>query len=70
VRHGVARHDWAAVAPDLAITVSAGVAVCRSGESIEQLLTRTDGALYAAKRAGRNCVRAAPVPFTGVTLSA
>jgi diguanylate cyclase len=59
VRRGVAQHEWAAVAPGLAVTVSAGIGVCRSGESIEQLLTRADSALYAAKRAGRNCVRAA-----------
>jgi diguanylate cyclase len=59
VRRGVAQHEWAAVAPGLAVTVSAGIGVCRGGESIEQLLTRADSALYAAKRAGRNCVRAA-----------
>jgi len=59
VRRGVAQHDWAAVAPGLAITVSTGIGVCRGGESTEQLLTRVDAALYAAKRDGRNCVRAA-----------
>jgi diguanylate cyclase (GGDEF)-like protein len=59
VRLGVAQHDWAAVAPGLEITVSAGIGVCRGGESIEQLLTRADSALYVAKRDGRNCVRAA-----------
>ena len=58
VRRGVAQHDWAAVAPGLAVTVSVGIGVCRGNESIEQLLTRADVALYAAKRAGRNCVRA------------
>jgi diguanylate cyclase (GGDEF)-like protein len=59
VRLGVAQHDWAAVAPGLEITVSAGIGVCRGDESIEQLLTRADSALYVAKRDGRNCVRAA-----------
>ena len=48
----------------------AAAQVAANGESIEQLLTRTDCALYAAKRAGRNCIRAAPVPSTGATLSA
>ena len=57
VRDGVAKHDWGRVAPDLQVTVSLGVAVCQPDESIEQLLARADAALYAAKRAGRDCVR-------------
>jgi diguanylate cyclase (GGDEF)-like protein len=56
VRRGVAGDDWAAVAPQLAITVSAGIGVCRGGESIEQLLQRADAALYRAKHDGRNRV--------------
>jgi diguanylate cyclase (GGDEF)-like protein len=39
------------------ITVSAGVAEYQLGETIPQLLTRTDQALYQAKRDGRNRVR-------------
>ena len=39
------------------VTVSAGVAAIRPGESPESLLERADAALYAAKAAGRNCVR-------------
>lgn len=35
-------------------TVSAGVAEYRRGEGVEAALTRADGALYEAKRAGRN----------------
>jgi diguanylate cyclase (GGDEF)-like protein len=42
---------------DLQITVSAGVAEYRRGESIPELLTRADQAMYAAKRSGRNRVR-------------
>ncbi len=39
-------------------TVSAGLAVVESaGETFETLLARADAALYAAKQAGRNCVR-------------
>ncbi|MGE5866416.1 MAG: GGDEF domain-containing protein [Rhizobacter sp.] len=57
VRDGVAKHDWGRVAPELRVTVSLGVAVCQPEESIEQLLARADAALYAAKRAGRDCVR-------------
>lgn len=37
------------------ITLSAGVAEWRNGESGEQLLDRADHALYKAKDAGRNC---------------
>lgn len=39
------------------ITVSVGVAEYRSGESVSELLTRADQALYRAKRDGRNLVR-------------
>jgi diguanylate cyclase len=38
------------------ITVSVGVAQFRPGESMAQLLERCDGALYLAKRTGRNRV--------------
>ena len=39
------------------ITVSAGVAEYQLGETVPQLLTRADEALYQAKRDGRNRVR-------------
>lgn len=56
IRAALAAHDWAAIAPGLALTASIGVAGLRSGETIAQLLQRADGGLYEAKRAGRNCV--------------
>lgn len=56
VREATATHDWAAVAPGLKVTVSAGVALCRQGETTEQLFDRADQALYEAKRGGRNRV--------------
>ncbi len=40
----------------VAITISAGVAAYRSGESHESFLARTDAALYRAKHDGRNRV--------------
>ena len=58
VRDAVARDP---VDPGLLITVSAGVAEYRRGESIPELLTRADQAMYAAKRSGRNRVRVSAV---------
>ena len=39
------------------ITASFGVAQYQAAETVHQLLKRADQALYAAKSAGRNCVR-------------
>lgn len=39
------------------VTISLGVAEARPRESIAELIARADTALYAAKRAGRDCVR-------------
>jgi diguanylate cyclase (GGDEF)-like protein len=38
------------------VTISAGVAVARTGEGFDQLYSAADHALYAAKSAGRNRV--------------
>ena len=43
------------------VTASFGVAEYQVGETINQLLKRADQALYAAKNAGRNCVRTGEV---------
>lgn len=40
------------------VTASIGYAQTRPGDSFESVLERADAALYAAKDAGRNCVRA------------
>jgi diguanylate cyclase (GGDEF)-like protein len=58
IRTAVAREDWDQVAFGLDLTFSAGVAMCREGDTSEQLIGRADRALYRAKREGRNCVRA------------
>ena len=57
IRIAASRHDWDEVAFGLDVTFSAGVTMCRDGDSSEQLLTRADRALYRAKSEGRNCVR-------------
>jgi diguanylate cyclase (GGDEF)-like protein len=41
---------------EVQVTISAGVAVSRAGETFEQLYAAADRALYAAKAAGRNRV--------------
>ena len=59
VRRAVAAADWARVAPGCAVSASIGVAAWKPGEQIDQLLRRADGALYEAKRNGRNRVEIA-----------
>ena len=54
IRVVIATRDWRAIVPDTPVTMSAGVAGFRKGETIEQLLHRADQALYEAKHAGRN----------------
>jgi PleD family two-component response regulator len=44
------------------VTLSAGVAEFRRGDSVESLLARADAALYRAKAAGRNRVESDPPP--------
>jgi diguanylate cyclase (GGDEF)-like protein len=39
------------------ITVSAGIAEMHTDETLGQVVERADHHLYAAKRAGRNCIR-------------
>ena len=47
-----------------AVTVSVGLAEHRRGETAAALLERADAALYASKRAGRNCVTDADAMHT------
>jgi diguanylate cyclase (GGDEF)-like protein len=56
VRQRVGQLDFHEIAPDLAVTVSIGVAEFRKGESIGQTVARADEALYQAKSGGRDRV--------------
>ncbi len=47
--------------PDMRPTISVGVAVLTGEGSAQDLIARADRALYAAKAAGKNCVRLAAV---------
>lgn len=55
--------DWEG--QSIKLTVSVGVATRRDGERTPAAtIERADKALYASKRAGRNCVHVAPAVFT------
>ncbi len=59
VRVAIATCDWSAHTHGHGITASLGLAQWAPGQSPVELVRRADGALYAAKNAGRNRVRAA-----------
>ena len=54
IRAAVEAHRFDAVADGHGVTVSAGVACWRPGDTAESLLARADGRLYEAKAGGRN----------------
>lgn len=60
LRLAVEAVDWSAVAPELRITVSGGVAQVRTGEAFDAAVARADALLYRAKRDGRNRIVGAP----------
>ena len=45
---------------NISLTLSLGIAEVRAGDSVNKLIDRADAALYAAKLAGRDCVRCEP----------
>jgi diguanylate cyclase (GGDEF)-like protein len=49
-------HDWAAVHPGVAVTVSIGYTLVAAGDTAAAALSRADAALYRAKAGGRNRV--------------
>lgn len=50
----VAHHDWSSLHPELAVTISLGLADRPQAPTWPALLERADQALYQAKREGRN----------------
>ena len=60
VRDSVALAYWAAINPNLLITMTAGIAECRPGETLEEALRRADAALYVGKAQGRDRIVIAP----------
>ena len=60
LRAFVEHHAWATIHPGLRVTVSIGVAQIFKGDDVAALLTRVDGAMYGAKKAGRNGVSTCP----------
>ena len=61
VKQAIARHDWAALATDLRISFSAGLALWDGSAAPDTLLECADAALYSAKHLGRDrCVASAP----------
>ncbi len=62
LRHRIAGRPCRADGIEVPVTVSIGVAILRTGQTLEQLLAEADRLLYEAKRAGRNrvCAPAGP----------
>ncbi len=58
LRTRIAALRWESKADDVQVTISQGLAEFpEHGDKLEALIAAADGALYAAKAAGRNCVR-------------
>jgi diguanylate cyclase (GGDEF)-like protein len=56
LRAAVAAHDWRAIHPELAMTISIGLAQWDGSAELDELVHMADAQLYRAKRAGRNQV--------------
>ena len=54
ILEAIGGYAWEGVADGLKVTSSAGLAIARPDETVNQLLSRADHGLYQAKNAGRN----------------
>lgn len=59
LRTAIQVHDWGRVHPELAVTISIGLAQWDGTSELSELLEAADTQLYRAKRAGRNQVAGA-----------
>jgi diguanylate cyclase len=55
VRLSVAENSYRYRDTDLCVTVSVGIAEAKRSDDADEFVRRADAALYAAKKAGRNC---------------
>lgn len=53
MQDAVQRHAWQAIAQGLQVSISVGLEQARAGESMQALLARSDGRMYADKRRAR-----------------
>jgi len=65
VRVRVGSYPYEVATPPLKITISQGLAMAREGDSVDSLIQRADAALYAAKEAGRDCIKIADDTYAG-----
>ncbi|MGD9596868.1 MAG: GGDEF domain-containing protein [Steroidobacteraceae bacterium] len=56
LRYSIGNHDWRKLHPDLAVTLSIGVAQWNGTAGADELMHAADTRLYSAKHAGRNRV--------------
>jgi diguanylate cyclase (GGDEF)-like protein len=54
MKAAVQAHDWQALARGLKVSISVGLEQARPGESMQALLQRSDGQMYADKRRSRD----------------
>ena len=59
IRAAVQEHAFGQTEAPIAVTISLGLASCRTGDTPDTLVARADAALYRAKAAGRNTVSSA-----------